>query len=256
MQPCLRDECVAECLGTFLLLMFGLGCVAALKVAEVPYGLWDICMIWGAGVALALYFSASVSGGHINPSVTLALAVFKKFPARKVLPYIAAQMAGAFLAAALVYALYSSLFEAKTLETLGVFATAAHPEIPLWQAFLAEFVGTALLLALIFALIDDRNGAPRGALLPLLIGLSVAAIGAIVGPLSSFALNPARDFGPRLFAFMAGWGSEAMTGGQDIPYVLIPLTAPLLGGLVGAWAYTRLVGAALSRASETHADAD
>jgi len=112
-------------------------------------------------VALGVYLSAGVSGGHINPAVTLALAVFGTFPARKLIPYIAAQVAGAFVAAAVIYALYSSLFEAKTLDTLGVFATAPHPEISLWQAFWAELVGTALLLALILALVDDRNGAPR-----------------------------------------------------------------------------------------------
>jgi len=241
MQPCLRDECIAEFFGTFLLLIFGLGCVAALKVGGISYGLWEICMIWGSGVALGVYFSAGVSGGHINPAVTVALAVFGKFPARKVIPYIAAQMLGAFVAAAVIYALYSSLFESKTLDTLGVFATAPHPDIALWQAFMAEFVGTAILLALILALVDDRNGAPRGALAPLLIGLAVAAIGAVVGPLSS---------GPRLFAFIAGWGNEAMTGGQEIPYVLIPLTAPILGGLLGAWIYIRFIDAALGRGQE------
>jgi len=250
MQPSLRDEWCAEFLGTFVLLIFGVGCVAALKVGGISYGLWEICMIWGCAVALGVYLSAGVSGGHINPAVTLALAVFGKFPARKLIPYITAQIAGAFVAAAVIYALYSSLFEGKTLATLGVFVTAPHPDIALWQAFMAEFVGTALLLALILALVDDRNGAPRGALTPLLIGLSVAAIGAIIGPLTGFALNPARDFGPRLFALVAGWGGEAMSGGLAIPYVLIPLTAPLLGGLLGTWVYTRLIGAALARGQE------
>jgi len=247
MQPRLRDACVAECLGTFLLLVFGLGCVAALKVAGISYGLWDICMIWGAGVALAVYLSAGVSGGHINPAVTVALAVFGRFPAARVLPYVAAQMVGALLAAALIYALYSSLFEAKTLDTLGVFVTAPHPGIALWQACLAELVGTAILVALILALVDDRNGAPRGALAPLLIGVTVAAIGAVIGPLSSFALNPARDLGPRLFAFAAGWGNDALTGGREVPYLLVPLIAPLLGGVVGAGVYLRLIAAALVR---------
>jgi len=251
MQPGLRDECTAEFLGTFLLLIFGVGCVAALKVGGIPYGLWDICMIWGCAVALGVYLSAGVSGGHINPAVTVALAVFGKFPARKVMPYIAAQIAGAFVAAAVIYTLYSSLFEAKTLDTLGVFVTAPNPGISLWQAFMAELVGTAILLALILALVDDHNGAPRGALTPLLIGLSVAAIGAIIGPLTGFALNPARDFGPRLFAFIAGWGGNAISGGIAIPYVLIPLTAPILGGLLGTWVYTRFVGAVLMRGKET-----
>jgi len=208
-------------------------------------------MIWGSAVALAVYLSAGVSGGHINPAVTIALAVLGKFPARKVIAYVTAQIAGAFVAAVVIYALYSSLFEGKTLETLGVFVTAPHPGISLWQAFMAELVGTALLLALILALVDEHNGAVRGALTPLLIGLSVATIGAIIGPLTGFALNPARDFGPRVFAFVAGWGSEAMSGGQALPYVLIPLVAPVLGGLLGAWIYIRCIGAALEREKET-----
>jgi len=190
MQPSLHDEWCAEFLGTFVLLIFGAGCFAALKVGGISYGLWEICMIWGCAVALGVYLSAGVSGGHINPA--LALAVFGIFPARKLIPYITAQIAGAFVAAAVIYALYSSLFEDKTLDTLGVFVTAPHPDISLWQALMAELIGTALLLALILALVDDRNGAPRGALAPLLIGLSVAAIGAIIGPLTGFALNPAR----------------------------------------------------------------
>jgi len=247
MQQGLFDECIAEFLGTFLLVLLGVGCVAALKVGGISYGLWDICMIWGCAVALGVYVSAGVSGGHINPAVTIALAVFGTFPARKVIAYVIAQVIGALVAAAVVYALYSSLFEAKNLETLGVFVTAPHPKIALWQAFMAEFVGTAILLALILALVDDNNGAPRGALAPLLIGLTVAAVGAIVGPLTGFALNPARDVGPRVFAFIAGWGGNALSGGLSIPYILIPLIAPILGGLLGAWMYIRLIGTVLAR---------
>jgi len=208
-------------------------------------------MIWGCAVALGVYLSAGVSGGHINPAVTIALAIFKKFPARSVIPYVLGQIVGAFVAAAVIYALYSNLFDSKTLDTLGVFVTAPRADISLGQAFMAELVGTAILLAMILALVDEHNGAARGALAPLLIGLSVATIGAIIGPLTGFALNPARDFGPRLFAFVAGWGSDALSGGLSIPYVLIPLAAPVLGGLLGTWIYTRFIGAALLHHQQT-----
>jgi len=247
MQPSLREQCVAEFLGTFLLVVLGVGCVAALKVGGIAYGVWDICMICGSAVTLGVYLSAGVSGGHVNPAVTIALAVFRKFPAGKVIPYVVAQISGAFVAAVVIYALYLNLFEAKNLETLSVFVTAPRAEISLLQAFMAELVGSAIFLVLIFALVDEHNGIPRGALTPLLIGLSVAVIGAIIGPLTGFAVNPARDFGPRVFAFVAGWGANAISGGQSIPYILIPLSAPVLGGLLGAWIYTSCIEAGLLR---------
>jgi len=119
---------------------------------------------------------------------------------------------------------------------------------------MAELVGTAILLVLILTLVDDHNGAPRSTLEPLLIGLSVATIGTIIDPLTGFALNAARDFGPRLFALVTGWGGDAMNGGLAIRYVLIPLTAPVPGGLLGAWVHTHFIGAALVRGRERPSD--
>lgn len=105
-----------------------------------------------------------------------------------------------------------------------------------------ELVITAVLMALILALTDDGNGLPRGPLAPLLIGILIAVIGGSMGPLTGFAMNPARDLGPKLFASLAGWGEIALTGGQSIPYFLVPLLAPVIGALLGAWGYVKLVG--------------
>lgn len=250
----LKGQCIAEFLGTGLLVFFGAGCVAALKVAGASFGQWEISIIWGLGVAMAIYLTAAISGAHLNPAVTVALWLFACFERRKVLPYIVAQVAGAFCAAALVYGLYYNLivdFEqahnivrgsADSLGLAGIFSTYPNPHISVFQALCIETVITAILMCLILALTDDGNGIPRGPLAPLLIGILIAVIGASMGPLTGFALNPARDFGPKVFAALAGWGEIAFTGGREIPYFLVPIIGPLLGACLGAFGYRALIG--------------
>ncbi|CBY25355.1 MIP/aquaporin family protein [Yersinia enterocolitica] len=250
----LKDQCIAEFLGTALLIFFGVGCVAALKLAGASFGQWEISIIWGLGVAMAIYLTAAISGAHLNPAVTIALWLFACFDRRKVLPYIVAQVAGAFCAAALVFGLYYNLFidfeqthqiargSVESLNLAGIFSTYPNPHISVFQAFLVETVITAILMCLILALTDDGNGIPRGPLAPLLIGILIAVIGGSMGPLTGFALNPARDFGPKLFAYFAGWGEVAFTGGRDIPYFLVPIFGPIVGALVGAFGYRALIG--------------
>ncbi|HEN3495699.1 TPA: aquaporin family protein [Yersinia enterocolitica] len=250
----LKGQCIAEFLGTALLIFFGVGCVAALKLAGASFGQWEISIIWGLGVAMAIYLTAAISGAHLNPAVTIALWLFACFDRRKVLPYIVAQVAGAFCAAALVFGLYYNLFidfeqthqiargSVESLNQAGIFSTYPNPHISVFQAFLVETVITAILMCLILALTDDGNGIPRGPLAPLLIGILIAVIGGSMGPLTGFALNPARDFGPKLFAYFAGWGEVAFTGGRDIPYFLVPIFGPIVGALVGAFGYRALIG--------------
>lgn len=250
----LKGQCIAEFMGTGLIIFFGAGCVAALKLTGAGFGQWEICIIWGLAVSMAAYMTAGVSGAHLNPAVTVALCLFANFDGRKVLPYIVAQIAGAFCAAALVYGLYVSLFydyeqahhmvrgSVESLDLAGIFSTYPNPHISVGQAFLVEMVITAVLMGVIMALTDDGNGIPRGPLAPLLIGLLVAIIGGAMGPLTGFALNPARDFGPKIFAWLAGWGNVAFTGGRDIPYFLVPIFAPLVGACLGAFGYRTLIG--------------
>ena len=226
MSTSLKANVIGEFLGTALLIFFGCGCVAALKVAGASFGLWEISIIWGLGVALAVYATAGLSGAHLNPAVTIALWKFACFDGKKVVPYIVAQTLGAFFAAALVYLLYRNLFldfetahnivrgTPESLSLAGSFSTYPHPKLDIAGAFLVEMVITAILMALIMALTDDGNGVPRGPLAPLLIGFLIAVIGGAMGPLTGFAMNPARDFGPKLFASLAGWGEIALTGKQ------------------------------------------
>ncbi len=251
--PTLTGQCTAEFLGTALMIFFGTGCVAALKVAGASLGLWEISLIWGMAVSLAIYLSAGISGAHLNPAVSIALCLFAGFERRKLPFYIVAQVGGALCGASLVYALYYSLiidFEQARLMVRGstdslalasVFATYPHASISVAQAFMVEMIITAVLMAVIMALIDDRNGLPRGALAPLLIGVLIAVIGSATGPLTGFAMNPARDFGPRLMTFFAGWGADVFTAGRDLPYFLVPLLAPILGACLGAAGYRLLI---------------
>ncbi|WP_434675963.1 MIP/aquaporin family protein [Pseudomonas sp. D3-10] len=252
-QPSLSSQCLAEFLGTALLIFFGTGCVAALKVAGASFGLWEISIIWGVGVSMAIYFSAGISGAHLNPAVSIALCIFTDFEKRKLPFYIVCQVTGAFCGALLVYTLYSNLFfdfeqsrhmirgTVASLELASVFSTYPHPALSTGQAFLVEMIITAILMGVIMSLTDDNNGLPRGPLAPLLIGLLIAVIGSSMGPLTGFAMNPARDFGPKLMTFFAGWGEISLTGARDIPYFLVPIFAPILGACLGAAAYRGLI---------------
>ncbi|MCP1628567.1 MIP family channel proteins [Citrobacter amalonaticus] len=254
MNDSLKAQCIAEFLGTGLFLFFGIGCLSALKVAGASLGLWEICIIWGLGISLAVYLTAGISGAHLNPAITVALWMFACFPGRKVLPYIIAQVAGAFGGAVLAYLLYGNLFieyetahnmvrgSVDSLYLASIFSTYPATALSVWQAAGVEIVITSILMGLIMALTDDGNGVPKGPLAPLLIGILVAVIGASTGPLTGFAMNPARDFGPKLFAWMAGWGDIAMTGGRDIPYFIVPIIAPLIGACAGAAIYKYLIG--------------
>ncbi|PKH06818.1 MIP/aquaporin family protein [Moritella sp. Urea-trap-13] len=252
-QHTLMGECLAEFIGTGLLIFFGVGCVAALVLTGASFGQWEISIIWGMGVAIAIYCTAGVSGAHINPAVTIALAAFHGFDKSKVLPYIFSQLAGAFCSAALVYGLYSNLFtdyeiangflrnSEAALSTAGIFSTYPHPSLTFIGAFAVEFVITAVLMFAILALGDEGNGEPRGAMNPVLIGVLIAVIGGSLGPLTGFAMNPARDFGPKLFAYFAGW-DYALTGAKDIPYFIVPILGPIVGACFGGWLYPKVIG--------------
>jgi glycerol uptake facilitator protein len=252
-----------EFLGTFVLIMFGDG-VVAMTVAALNQsgrgpdiflasGDWLLIAFgWGIAVALAVYVAGGITGAHINPAVTLALATFRDFPWRKVPGYMIAQVLGAFVAAAVLYLNYKqsiSSYEVAnditrgaedSLTTFSIFATfPAEYYQNSWGPFLDELIGTALLVGIVLALIDEFNLAPRANLAPLLVGVTVMGIGMSFGANSGYAINPARDLGPRLFAWAQGWEDIAVPGNYaNIDnYMWIPIVAPLVGGLVGALVY-------------------
>jgi glycerol uptake facilitator protein len=206
-------------------------------------------MAWGLAVTLAIYVTGSVSGTHANPAVTLALAAFRGFPWKKVLPYSAAQVVGGFLGASVVYLLFSPVIDhynqAHQLTraaggAAGVFFTHPGLAVTPMHALLDQVVLTAFLLFGIFAITEQYNEmAPKANSGALVIGLLVATIGASMGYLEAWAINPARDFGPRLFAYFAGWGASALPSPGH--YWWIPIVGPLIGGVVGAAGYQWLI---------------
>ena len=253
----LSAELLAEFLGTFVLILFGTGVVAMVVLFPsstpgelVHGGFTNITLGWGLAVTMGVYVAGKISGAHLNPAVTLSLAVFRDFPWRKVLPYSLAQTAGAFLAAAVVYRNYLPAFRVVDpgLEhTAGVFTTfPAFPKI-LEAGFLDQVIGTALLLLLIFAITDEFNAPPGANLAPLMIGLVVVAIGMSFGAMHGYAINPARDLGPRLFTAAAGFRNNGITDGPRVWWV--PVLAPLIGGLLGAGLYDLAIRRFLRKAA-------
>jgi glycerol uptake facilitator protein len=245
--PGLAGEMASEFAGTLILILFGTAVVAQV----VAGGIGDhdsIAWAWGLGVTLGVYVAGRISGAHLNPAVTVALAVFKGFSWRKVLPYVTAQFLGAFVAALIVRWNYTEVLgkmdPGHTIKTQGVFSTLpGNGALPVhtWGAFRDQVIGTAILLFLILAVTDLRNSSPAANLAPVVVGLIVVAIGMAWGTDAGYAINPARDFGPRLAEFFTGYGTAFRDQYGDL-YFWVPIVGPLIGGIVGAGLYQALVG--------------
>lgn len=242
-------EAAAEFLGTFILIVFGVGVVAQTVLSKGANGSFLAINIgWGLAVMLGVYASAGVSGAHLNPAVTLALAVTRGFSWGKVAPYVIAQMAGAFVAAAVVFVTYREAFDAfdagvRHVEgaqgTAGIFATYPQSFLSTLGGFIDQVVGTALLMAAILAITDQRNNAPPGWMTPVIVGGIVVAIGVAFGFNAGYAINPARDLGPRLFTAVGGWGRDVFTAAGG--WWWVPVVAPCVGAIGGAFVYDLLV---------------
>jgi MIP family channel proteins len=242
-------EAAAEFLGTFVLIMFGVGVVAQTVLSRGANGsILAINLGWGLAVMVGVYVAGGVSGAHLNPAVTLALAVTRGFSWTKVAPYVMAQLAGAFVASAVVYATYYEALDAfdggarqvlGAQGSAGIFATYPQPFLSIMGGFVDQVVGTALLMAGVLAVTDQRNNAAPGWLTPVLVGGIVVAIGVAFGFNAGYAINPARDFGPRLFTAVAGWGGEVFTAAGG--WWWVPVVAPCVGAIVGALGYDLFV---------------
>jgi MIP family channel proteins len=243
-------EVAAEFLGTFVLIVFGVGVVAQFVLGGGANGQYlSVNLGWGLAVTMGIYVSAGISGAHLNPAVTLALALRRGFSWAKVGPYIAAQFAGAFLASALVFITYREALDrfdggvrqiGGALGTAGIWATYPQPFLSAFPGgIIDQVVGTALLVGVIFALSDARNFAPPERLTPVLVGLLVMLIGATFGYNAGYAINPARDLAPRLFTAIAGWGSGVFTAGNS--WWWVPVVGPCIGGVLGAYVYDLVI---------------
>lgn len=265
----LAGRCVAEFLGTFLLIFFGCGAVHVAMLTGALNGLWQVAIVWGVAIMVAVFVTAAISGAHINPAITMSMVLWRGFPPSLVLPYVISQLAGAFLAAAALFFLFTPFLNEKEknlglirgrpgseitamcyceyypnpgrLEGLLEDADKSREEIFIEHAsligegtaFFAEFLGTMILALVVFAVTDERNFAGPGQFAPVFIGLTVSILISVLAPLTQACFNPARDFGPRLFAYLAGWDEIAIPGPNGRGFWTVYIVAPVLGAIAG-----------------------
>ncbi|MCJ1414669.1 hypothetical protein MMC32_000996 [Xylographa parallela] len=246
-------EFFAEFFGTFVMVMFGNGSVAQVLLssgeASAPggngYGAYQsISWGWGIGVMLGVYVAGD-SGGYLNPAVTFSNCLFRRLPWRRFPIFFLAQFLGGFCAAGVVYANYIAAIDnregdgvrtvppSKTA-TAGIFCTYPQPFLPRASMFFSEFIASTLLMFMIFALKDDSNlGA--GQLFPLMLFFLIFGLGACFGFETGYALNLARDFGPRLMSYALGYGGQVWSAGGY--YFWIPVVSPFCGCVFGGFLY-------------------
>jgi glycerol uptake facilitator protein len=244
---------IGELFGTFLLVFIGCSSVAVAVLYSAHSGLFQIAMIWGLAVTLSIYATRQLSCAHFNPAVSIAMAVRGRMPWSKVPLYLVAQFVGAFIAAAVLYLLFSdsiahlerlngilrgSPASVRTAQLFGEYypnpgaGTAAS--VSTLNAFLAESIGTFILVSMIFALTEGCNlGRPSDTLCPLFIGLTVTVLISILAPLTQAGFNPARDLSPRLFACMMGWGDAAFPG-KGLEFLTVYVLGPIVGGVAAS----------------------
>lgn len=250
---------IAEAIGTYLLVLFGAGAVATDVVTGGALGLWPVGFIGGFGVTIGIYATVAISGAHLNPAISLAFAIFRRseFPLGRMLAYWGAQLVGAVVAGLTLYAIfspfvgrleqlsgyirgapgseYSAMIFSKHFPDPGIFGIdeAARGLMSAPAAAAIEGFGTAILAFVIFTVFDRRNAALTNRnLAPLIVGLTVAILIGMFGPLTHAGWNPVRDFGPRIVAFFAGWGSIAIPGPSGGFWAYI--VGPLVGAPIGA----------------------
>jgi glycerol uptake facilitator protein len=257
-------------LGTFLLVFFGCGAVHVAVLIGDLTGLWQVGIVWGVAIMLAVYVFGPISGAHINPAITLGLATWGLFPKGRVLPYLVAQTAGAALAAATLYAIFQPYLLAKEemkgvvrgqpgseitamcygeyFPNPGVLAGGERPYDPETHrrlndrvspriACMAELIGTAILALVVMAVTEPANSSGPRNLAPVFIGLTVAVLIVVIAPITQACFNPARDFGPRLFAYFAGWGEIALPGPRGTGFLTVYILSPILGAIAGVGFY-------------------
>ncbi|KAH9054165.1 major intrinsic protein superfamily membrane channel protein [Lactarius vividus] len=234
-------EPAAEMLGTMILTLFGTAgnCQVVLSmntgVASSPKGDYlSLVLGWACGAGLGAWISGGISGGHINPVVTVCSAIFRDFPWRKLPGYVLGQLIGAWLGAIIVFGNYFHAIDIveggkgiRTLKTGSLFGTYALDYVSAANSFFDEFIGTFILLLVVFAATDKRNATPAG-FVPLIVFFTILGIG--------FAINPARDLGPRIMTAMVGYGRQVFNYRSQY-WVWSPILGSFSGGVVACFIY-------------------
>ena len=253
-------EFLGESLGTFILTLFGCGSVAVAILFGEYVSIFQIAIVWGLGITLAIYLTRFLCGAHLNPAVSIAMVLSRRMKVGKLPVYIVAQFVGAVLAGFALYLLFNpSIMHYEALHSIvrgtpasvdtarmfGEFypnpgdATVSVVSMPL--AIAAEAFGTFLMVLFIFALTEDANvGKPDSSIQPLFIGLTVSMCICLIAPLTQAGFNPARDFGPRLVAWLMGWGSAAMPD-TSFGAFWVYIFGPILGASLAAFFYVYIV---------------
>ncbi|KAM9820343.1 aquaporin-3-like [Neosynchiropus ocellatus] len=250
-QHLLLRQALAECLGTLILVMFGCGAVAQWVLSGASHGTFlSVNFAFGCGATLGILVSGGISGGHLNPAVTFTLCVLGREPWRKFPLFFVFQTLGAFLGAAIIYCMYfealwdfgdGELVVVGRNATAGIFATYPSQHLSLFHGAVDQVIGSAALILCVLAIVDPLNKAalPRG-LEAFTVGLVVLVVGLSMGFNCGYAVNPARDLGPRILTALAGWGREVFT--VNSYWFLVPICAPFLGALVGVMMYQLMIG--------------
>lgn len=263
-QKALMYECIAELIGTWMLVFIGTATVASAVATGAQAGIWQVAVVWGLGVALSIIVAAPISGAHLNPAVTIAmgLTLRSRFPRSKILPYILAQTLGATCSGLTVLLLFGSALQryeqrhaivrGQANSTLSAMAFGQYfpnpqvvssavldeADVDTATAYAIEALGTFVLMLVIRVLSDEHHSARPGLVqAACLIGGTVAMIISFVAPLTQAGLNPARDFGPRLVAALAGWSDIALPGprGEVWVYILGPIAGALVASVLYNW---------------------
>ena len=251
---------IGEFFGTFIFFFFGMGSVCSAVTTGAQVGVFQIAIVWGLGLTTAIYLTGSLSSAHLNPAVTIASAVWARFPKRLVLPYIAAQMLGAFAAAAVLFAIFAGplrTYESKhgivrgepgseaTAMVFGEYfpnpggkalTEESRAMMSPSAAFGAEIVGTAILILVILCSTDERNATRPQILTAATIGLTITLLISLLGPLTMACFNPARDLAPRIFSSLVGWRAVPFQA-NGIGWLTVYIIAPIVGGLLGGAIY-------------------
>jgi glycerol uptake facilitator protein len=262
-KPFLSDWVIGEFVGTFMLVFFGCGCVASAVLTGAQVGVFQVAIVWGLGIAVAIHVTGGLSGAHMNPAVTLSLATAGRIRWRLVPGYMVVQLLGAFTASSAVYAAFSGALRAfestnrivrgargseASAMVFGEFfpnpgghplATGNSSIVSSGTAFFVEALGTAILALVVLCVTNARNPARPGVLTAATIGLTITILISLFAPLTMAGFNPARDLGPRLFSALAGWGRIVFTANGS-GWLVVYILAPLAGGQVGALIYKLL----------------
>ncbi|MBL4625294.1 MAG: aquaporin family protein [Flavobacteriales bacterium] len=241
-------EVIGEYIGTFILVLFGCGSVASAVLLGTLGSLLEVALVWGMGVAIAIFATRNICPAHLNPAVSIAMSAFGKLPGRKLPLYITGQFLGAFSAAALLYFIFGgaitgyetannivrgSIESNQSAIMFGEFfpnpGFTDSISITALQAMILEGIGTFILVFVILRLNEKSDQIDN--FTPILIGLTVTLIICLIAPYTQSGLNPARDFGPRMFAYFAGWGNAAFPA-VPFSFFTVYILAPIIGGVL------------------------